>query len=82
MVRQAFKLRKEHGILASLEHKKGQALSDDVVLLVTDYYCDDENSRLLPGKKDYVSIGRNQHMQKRLILSNLKELYSSFKKQF
>ena len=82
MVRQAFKLRKEHGIFASPEHKKGQALSDDVVLLVTDYYCDDENSRLLPGKKDYVSIGRNQHMQKRLILSNLKELYSSFKKQF
>lgn len=82
MVRQAFKLRKEHGIFASPEQKKGPALADDVVLLVRDFYCDDENSRLLPGKKDYVSIGRNQHMQKRLILSNLKELYSTFRKRF
>ncbi len=82
MARQAFKLRKEHGILASPEQKKGPSLADDVVLFVRDFYCDDENSRLLPGKKDYVSIGRNQHMQKRLILSNLKELYSSFRKRF
>ncbi len=44
MVRQAFKLRKEHGIFASPEQKKGPALADDVVLLVRDFYCDDENS--------------------------------------
>jgi hypothetical protein len=36
----------------------------------------------MPGKKDYVSIGRKQHMQKRLILCNLIELYVSFKTKY
>ena len=38
------------------------------------FYCDDENSSVLPDK-DYASVGRKQHIQKRLILSNLKQLY-------
>ena len=46
---------------------------------ITSFYCDDEYSRQLPRKKDYVSIGKNQHMSKRLLLCNLKELYSCFK---
>ena len=33
----------------------------------------------MPGKKDFVSIDRNIHKQKRLLLANLKELYSIFK---
>ena len=81
MVRKAFRLREEKGILATPEAKKGSVLPDTVQPLVKEFYCDDENSRLLPGKKDYVSIGRNHHMQTRLILSNLKELYSSFKEK-
>ena len=36
----------------------------------------------MPGKKDYVSIERNKHEQKRLILCNLKELYSLFKGEY
>ena len=37
---------------------------------------------MMPGKKDFVSIGRNKHMQKRLILcNNLKELFAQFKQQ-
>ena len=36
---------------------------------------------MMPGKKDFVSIGRNKHMQKRLILCNLKELFAQFKQQ-
>ena len=35
----------------------------------------------MPGKKDYVSIGKNIHRQKKLILCNLKELYVAFKKK-
>ena len=31
-------------------------------------------SNFLNGKKDYVSIGKNQHMLKSLLLCNLKEL--------
>ena len=33
----------------------------------------------MPGKKDFISIGMNIHKQKRLLLANLKELYSIFK---
>ena len=32
----------------------------------------------MPGKKDYVSISRNVHKQKRFVLCNLSELYSAF----
>ena len=42
----------------------------------------DENSRLLPGQKDVVSIMTENgriHMQKRLVLLNLKELHKQFK---
>ena len=36
----------------------------------------------MPGKKDYVSIARNVHVQKRLILSNLRELFVDFKTEY
>ena len=36
----------------------------------------------MPGKKDLVSITQRSHMQKRLILSNLKELYAEFKSSY
>ena len=32
----------------------------------------------MPGIKDYVSVSKNVHKQKRLILCNLKELYATF----
>ena len=48
------------------------------------FYEDDKISRIMPGKKDYtfVSIGRNIHKQKRLLLANLKELHSIFKLKY
>ena len=57
---------------------KRNKLSETVINLVMAYYCND-NSRLLPVQKDYVSIRYKVHMPKRLLLCNLKELYSSFK---
>jgi hypothetical protein len=54
-------------------------LSADVAATVVDFYQNDEHSRQLPGKKDSVSISKNVHVQKRLILCNLKELYETFK---
>ena len=39
----------------------------------------------MPGKKDFVSVkqgGKRLHVQKRLVLSNLKEVYCEFKRQF
>ena len=34
----------------------------------------------MPGMKDYVSVEKNVHVQKRLILSNLNELHAEFKR--
>lgn len=79
IVRQARKLKNEKGILSIPEPKKGKRISDDIVKLVIDFYQHDEFSRMLPGAKDKVSIKRNVYMQKRLILCNLRELYSCFK---
>ena len=65
MVRQARKLVKERGILELPEPKKGKGLSEETKRCVANFYCDDEYSRLMPGKKDCVSIVRNVHKQKR-----------------
>ena len=58
MVKQARKLKREKGILAIPDPKKGNTLSKNTVKLVTDFYQSDENSRILPGAKDKVSIKR------------------------
>ena len=78
-IRQARNIFKEKGILALPDSKKGKSLSTDTTRLIQSFYEDDEFTRIMPGKKDYVSISRNNHRQKRLILSNLKELYANFK---
>ena len=36
----------------------------------------------MSGKKDFVSIAQRSHMQKHLILSNLKELHPKFKTSY
>ena len=56
-------------------------MPDQTEELVKSFFEDDEFSRLLPGKKDYVSIAKNEHKQKRLLLSNLNELYEAFKEK-
>ncbi|XP_057336012.1 uncharacterized protein LOC130674639 [Microplitis mediator] len=52
---------------------------------VIDFYVSDDISVNLPGKKDFLSIrnneGKREHVQKKLILCNLKELYETFKEQ-
>ena len=80
-VKEARKLLQQKGILAKPDKKTGKYLSDETIKLVVSFYEDDENSRQMPGKKDYVSVSRNIHKQKRLILLTLRELYSSFKEK-
>lgn len=62
MVRQARKLARENGILEIPEPKKGKVLSEETKRCVVDFYGDNEYSRLMPDKKDFVSIARNTHM--------------------
>ena len=45
-------------------------------------YEDDEFSRQIPGKKDYVSIAKGVHKQKHLVLCNLREMYAAFKEKY
>ena len=44
---------------------------------VVEFLCRDENSRLLPGKKDTVTKDKNRQ-QRRVLINPLKELHTSF----
>ena len=78
-VRHALALKSEHGILAKPARASRKGIDEKIVALVHSFYQDDEFSRLLPGSKDFVSIGYKVHQQKRLLLCNLKELFVEFK---
>ena len=85
MARKAKQLVREKGILATPNPKSGHPLSPETTDLVTAFYESDEVSRIMPGKKDFVSVKQGEqhtHIQKRLVLSNLRELYQLFKNKF
>ena len=82
VVREARSLVEQHGILAIPDKKQGHSLPDEVVQSVRLFYEDDEFSRQMPGGKDFVSIGKKIHVQKRLLLCNLKELYVAYKDKY
>ena len=82
MARKAKNLVKEQGILSSPNPKHGSALPLTTVKLILAFYESDDISRIMPGRKDFVSIRQGDqrvHVQKRLILGNLKEVYQEFK---
>ena len=81
LVRTARELKNVDGILAKPVPKKGKKLPQETLELVLNFYEDDEFSRQMPGKKDCVSIGNNVQKQKRLVLCNLREMYSAFKEK-
>lgn len=70
------------GILPNLLKRGGNKLSEAVINDVIEFYQDDENSRLLPGKKDCVSLGGKVYKQKRLIMFTLNELFANFKQKY
>ena len=85
MVRKAKTLVKSGGILSTLNPNHGHSLCDDTIVMVQNFYESDEISRVMPGKKDCVSIKVNDTrilVQKILLLGNLKEVYRQFKDQF
>lgn len=68
------------------DKSKGKTLSEELKNDVCGFYECDDNSRMCPGMKDSVSVrnkdGEKVQHQKRLILSNLKELHSSWKETY
>ena len=59
----------------------GKKLKEHVKLLVKEFYKSNEYSQQLPGAKDYVGIWKKPLVSGRLILCNLREFYSAFKKK-
>ena len=53
----------------------------ETIDLVHAFFDDDEYSRQLPMKKDYVRIQKGVHKQKRLVLCNLHELFVAFRER-
>ena len=85
MARKLKDLVKEKGILATPNPKSGHSLAPKTVDLVCNFYETDDVSRMMSGRKDFVSVKQGErrvHIQKRLILSNLREVYQSFKVKF
>ena len=54
-------------------------MAQETIDLVHAFCEDDKYSRQLPGKKDYISIQKDVHKQKWLVLCNLHELFVAFK---
>ena len=85
VVHKAKSLVKSKGILSLPNPNQGHSLGNDTIVLVQNFYESGEISRIMPGKKDCVSIkvnGTRISVQKRLLLGSLKEIYQQFKDQF
>ena len=82
LVRLTRDLVKSQRILPDLTKKAGNPLSEEVVNAVIEFYQEDENSRVCPGKKDCISIGNKVYKQKRLLLLTLNELFVQFKQRY
>ena len=85
LARQSKKLVEERGILSLPGPLRGPSLPSETVDTVSAFYESNDISRVMPEKKDFVSVkkeGKRQHVHKRLVLSNLREVYSEFKERF
>ena len=81
MARKSKELVEEKGVLSLPGPKPGPSLPPETVDTVHTFYESDDISRIMPGKKDFVSVkqeGKRLHVQKRLVLSNLTEVYCEF----
>ena len=63
----------------------GKSLSAEVTTVVENFYLRDDVSSTMPGMKDVTAVrdenGVKQHLQKKLLLLNLRELYQAFKEE-
>lgn len=83
-VRRARELLANGGLFAEVPMKSGKLLPHSTIEAVTAFYNSDEVSRSTSSSKEYVSMkveGKKKHVQKRLLLLSLKELWVSFKKK-
>lgn len=78
-------LRDPKGILPETTSKVGKLLPESTVQKILDFYNSDENGRIMPGRKDVISV-KNENgrclMQKRLLLLDLRGLFLKFKESY
>ena len=60
-MRTARDLKKERGILSIPDARKGSTITEDTKAAILSFYQDDGYTRLMPGRKNSVSIGRKVH---------------------
>ena len=84
MVEKAVEIKKQKGILGVPEKNSGRQINAELKARIIIYYSDDTfgNIRMLPGKKDFVSVKKGVHVQKRLLLCNLREFYQCYKIEY
>lgn len=72
----------EDRILTLPSKKPSRKISEEVAKQVISFYERDDISRLMPGMKDYLSVkledGSREHVQKRLLLGNIDEIFKQF----
>ena len=81
MARLSKQLVSSKGVLSTPNSRPGKTLYARTVQLVTDFYQSDGISRMMPGKKDCISMkvnGEKVCVQKRLLLSNMREAHKLF----
>jgi hypothetical protein len=82
-VRRSRILKEEKGVLSRPDPKISRKISDSEKDIIQNFYMDDDNSRLMPGRKDVKSVKtpgeKRVRLQKRLLLMNIDELYSHYK---
>ena len=81
MVIQACDIEKSNGICSMPPARKGRSISANVSNMIIDFCQSNEYSRIVSGMKDRISIGKNQCVQKYLLLFTLKELYTALKEE-
>ena len=83
--RKSKELVKEKGIVSLPSPKSGPLLPSEMIDMVQEFHESDEITRVMPGKKDFVSVkieGKCVHVQKQLVLNNLREVYHELKEKF
>ena len=83
MVKKSRSVKKELGILAVCDKCRGKQLSAHLKEEVRTFYEQDDNSRMCPGKEEVIMVRDKDDVkiahQERLVLSNLRELYTKWK---
>lgn len=85
-VKRAKKLLQQKDILSATNKRPGKNFPEETWNKIREFYKNDVVSRLIPGIKDSASMmdkeGKKIKVSKRLLLSNLKEIYKLFQEKF